>query len=200
VRHLHIIIPATIALTLIWSGVAYVLHETEFSISSPEKVLDLMLEAPWMKAGDKSTPATRKPYLEEVARNINLLDLEQAQQVREDALEKAPDFFLFLGEEEQKWFMKLTMEQRSKPLLKAFNNLSMDERRTMLSRSRAELKKSGRDNGSMEKLIALDPDAFENILKVGITNYYESADAEKRRHLAPLIEEMQVRLQGGRRR
>ena len=48
--------------------------------------MELMLEAPWMKSGDKSTPASRKPYLEEVARNINLLDLEQAQQLREDAV------------------------------------------------------------------------------------------------------------------
>ena len=199
-KHISIIIPAAIALAVIWTGVALILRATEYSVSTPEKVIQLMVEAPWMKSGAKTDAKSRRPYLDEVARNINLLDIEQAQQVREDALTNAPEFFLMLGEDEQKHFMQQTIEVRAKSLLKAFNNLSLEERRTMVNRSRAELKKSGRDNGSMDKLAAQDEHAFDSIIKDGITTYYDAADVEKRRLLAPLLEEMQTRMQGGRRR
>jgi hypothetical protein len=199
-KHLNIILPTAIALAVIWTGVALVLQATADSVSSPEKVLQLMAAAPWVQKGAKTTAESRRPYLDQVARNINLLDLEQAQQVRDEAMDSAPDFFLFLSEAEQKAFLQQTLEHRAKTLLKAFNNLSLEERRTMLTRSRAELKKTGRDNGSLDKLVALDPNVFDTILKDGITPYYEAADLEKRRLLAPLIEEMQSRMQGGRKR
>ena len=61
-----ILIPAAIALAVIWGGVALVMQVTDPYIMTPEKVAAMVQEPPW-KGGKKPGKDERKAYLEKVA-------------------------------------------------------------------------------------------------------------------------------------
>ena len=104
-----ILIPAAIALAVIWIAVGVVLHVTEPYVVTPEKILALVQQAPW-KGGKKPGTAERKAFLEKVVEQITRLDLEQARRMRDDGQAATEDFFMDLTDGEQKWFVAQTVE------------------------------------------------------------------------------------------
>ena len=105
-----ILIPAAIALAVIWSGVALVMSMTEDSISSPEKVYDIVREAPW-KNGKKPSPAERRTYLDRLARFYTMLDQDQRKTMRdEDSTGEMALFMLDLTPDERKHYLSVIVE------------------------------------------------------------------------------------------
>ncbi len=197
---LGIVIPTAIALAAIWGGVAIVMSMTDEYISSPEKVAQMVKNAPW-HGGKKPSSAERKAYLDELARFYSMLDFDQRRRLRED--DTKGDTMLFMAElteEERKSYLSKILEAQFQPLLKAWPNINKEERRKMLGISRSEMRKQGRDNGSLDRLQEDDEQVFQKLIDDGITNYYQNGNDERKMNLAPLMEELQARMQGVRRR
>lgn len=195
-----ILFPLLIALVCIWSVVGIVMRVTEDDVSSPEKVMGLINNPPWSH-GKKPDNAERRAYLDRVVRFHNLLDLEQKQRLREEDGSGTMMFFLAdLHEDERKDFLKSILESQFQPLMKIWANLPKEERRKFVSNSKNDMRKNGRDTTSLDALTADDDKVFEKLIEGSISDYYASADAKKKMNLAPLMEELQRRVQGKTRR
>ena len=195
-----ILIPLAIALLGIWSLVGLVMHSTEEYISTPEKVMAMITNPPWAH-GKKPTSGERQAFLDRLVKFYNLLDLEQRRQLRdEDTKGDGMLFIADLTEPERKSYMKAIMEAQFQPLMKAWTNLSKDDRRKFIANSRGDMRKNGRDTGSLDALSAEDEKAFDKIIEGSIADYYEKGDEKRKMNMGPLMEELQMRVQGQRRR
>ena len=194
-----ILIPAFIALALIWSGVAVVMHITDGYIVTPEKIIALVKEAPW-KGGKKPGVAERKAFLEQVVANINRLDFAQKSRLRDEGRNETEDFVFDLTEAERKWFLAQTVEQQFQSAMRTFKALSIEERRRIMTVSQADMRRNGRGNEALDGLVKENDKVFETIIQNGVGEYYKEGDEKRKLLLAPLLEELQSRMQGGRRR
>ena len=194
-----ILIPLFIALAAIWGGVAVVMRATDPYIITPEKVVLLVKDPPWKK-GKKPGKEERKAYLEKVAASWNKLDFEQQRQMRDDGKNETEDFFLDLTDEERRWFIAQTVEKQFLMVMKKFQAMSLPDRQKALAQSRTEMRKSERGAESEEGLLQENATAFEIMAEQGMENYYKQGNDKRKLQLAPLLSEMQRRLQGGRRK
>jgi hypothetical protein len=195
-----IVIPALVALALIWAGVAVVMTWTEEYVSSPEKVGLMISQRPW-KGGKQIPSSDRKLFLDRLTKYYNLLDPKQKQQLREQDTDGVGLVFLSeLTEPERKDYLRVMIEAQMQPLMKAWQRMSKDDRRRYLTSSRSEMRKSGRDTGSLDALAEDDAKVFDKLIDGDLKAYYDGSDDMKKLNLLPLMEEMQARVQGGRRR
>ena len=195
-----ILIPTAIAFAAIWSGVAIVMSATDKYVSSPEKVGLLFDNPPW-KNGQKPAPAIRQAYLDELVKYYQLLDAQQRQALREADPDNAKFglFMLDLTEVERKRYLAAVIETEMRPLMGAWKNLPKEERRTMMTSARGRMRRDGKDVGALDRLLAKDERVFEKIIDGDIAAFYQSADDQDKLNLAPLMEELQARMQGFRR-
>jgi hypothetical protein len=196
---LRILIPTFLALAVIWAGVTAVLAWTDDYVSTPEKVMELMDAAPWRKDGSKVDSGTRRQHLERVANSAAKLSFYQRVKLREDHQEDLALFYLDLTDAERQWMAEKTVEPFFKVVLKAFNAMSVEERRKIITSTRAQMRKDGRDIGALERITQADPKFWDRMAEEGIGSTYEKASAEEKLILGPLMEELQRRVQGLRR-
>lgn len=183
------------ALLVIWGAVAAVMSATSKHTSTPERVLGLMAGAPWVVdenaiVGDEA----RRQRLDETIDHLNRLDFDQRRRMREDGQDISDRFFRSLTKEEKGYFLEQTVEQHFKSVMKAFNAMSPEERRKVVDRARADLRRNEGDGRGMDRMQEEDPQVFEKMVEKGLGAYYEEASAETKMDLAPLLEEMQQRL------
>jgi hypothetical protein len=191
----RLLLLAFAALAVIWGGVAAVLQATEKHTSTPEKVLGLMGSAPWI-VNDSATPEARRQRVSEVIAQVNLLDFDQRRQLREGDQNVSKQFFDTLEPEEKGRFLKETVEQHFKSVMKAFNQMAPEERKRLVKQAQADMQRNRVEGQNMEKLKAEDEKVFQTVVEKGLGAYYEEANAETKMDLAPLMEEMQQRLRG----
>ena len=190
-----ILIPTLVALALIWSGVAIVMSLTEDSVSSPEKVSQIVSAAPW-RNGKKPSPAERSAYLDKVAKYYTLLDMEQRKTMREEdaASGEMMIFMMELTEEERKHYLSVIVEAQVQPLMKAWSLLSKDDRRKMIGNARGSLRRNAGGATAMEQLTEADAKVFDSLVEGNLADYYKNGTDKQKLNLAPLMEELQNRM------
>jgi hypothetical protein len=190
-----ILIPTLVALALIWSGVAIVMSLTEDAVSSPEKVSQIVSEAPW-RNGKKPSPAERSAYLDKLAKYYTLLDMEQRKTMREEdaASGEMMIFMMELTEEERKRYLSIIVEAQVQPLMKAWSLLSTDERRKMIGNARGSLRRNAGGATAMEQLTEADAKVFDSLIEGNLADYYKNGTDKQKLNLAPLLEELQNRI------
>ena len=198
-RQPRILIPMVIALIAIWSGVFFVRSMTDEYVSSPEKVMELIESAPWRVKGAKVDSGTRRQHLEKVADSAAKLTFSQRNALRDEHQEDIAFFYMDLTDAERQWMAEKTVEPFYKTVLKAFNAMTVDDRRKMINNTRQQMRRDGRDIGALEKRLQQDPKFWDRMAEEGIGKTYESATAEEKLMLGPLLEELQRRVQGLRR-
>lgn len=186
---------ALLAIAAIWGGVAAVMGLTEKHTSTPEKVQELMATAPWLE-DENLDEAARKKHLDEVIAHVNRLDFDQRRKSREGDREIGQTFMESLTKEERQRFLEETVEQHFKSVMKAFNQMSREERQRMVAQARKDMQKDTVDDQNMRRLEEEDKKVFENVVEKGLGAYYEEASADTKMDLAPLMEEMQQRMRG----
>lgn len=186
------------ALLAIWGAVAGVMRLTDKHTTTPEKVLSLMAATPWLTDPNlQMNDADRRAYIDKVAAQVNLLDFEQRKRMRgEDDERQARAFMDSLTEDEQGHFMKETVEQHFKSMMKAFNQMTPEERRRIVTQARKDMERNQVEGQNMERLQERDEKVFQQLVDKGLGAYYEEASAETKMDLAPLMEEMQKRMHG----
>ena len=186
---------AVLAIAAIWGAVASVMGLTEKHTSTPEKVQELMVKAPWFDDPNLDAEARRK-YLDEVIAQVNRLDFNQRRQSREGDPENGRRFMESLGTDERHHFLKETVEQHFKSVMKAFNQMTREERQRIVAQARRDMQKNSPDDDNMRRLQKEDEKVYEHVVEKGLGAYYEEASADTKMDLAPLMEEMQQKMRG----
>lgn len=186
---------AASALVLIWSAVGAIMKATDKHTSTPEKVVALMSETPWIDGADVAA-AARKKHLDEVIANVNRLDFEQRREMREADRPVNQRFFESLTAAERRRFLEETVEAHFKSVMKAFNSMDREERQRRVNQALRDMERNGGRDKGMEKLRQEDEQVFERVVEKGLGAYYQDASAETKLDLAPLMERMQQRLRG----
>lgn len=185
-------------LLLIWSAVAWIMKETDHLVSWPEKVMDLAAAAPWLD-GTESTYEQRQQHLDRVITNLNRLDAPQKRRLREDGQEMLERFFASLSEEEQKEYVDRTVDPYLSSLEQALKLLPEEERKRLVVRMRSDLKNLRGKSPKGEQLGDQDREFMESLMAEDPILFLREAPMKTKMELAPLLEDMQARIQGLRR-
>lgn len=184
-----------VTILLIWGVVAAVFNTTGDHASSPQKVLKLMNASPWLHSRPTGD-ADRQQHLGKIIAQINRLDFDQRRELRQHEQESTRPFFDSLTEAEKNRFLQETVEAHFKSVMKAFNQMSQEERRRLVQQARNDLRRNRAEGQNMEQLHQQDDAAFKTMVDKGLSAYYQEASVETKMDLAPYLEEMQQRLRG----
>ena len=191
-----LLLKVALVLVVLWGAVWAVAGLAGKRTATPEKVVTMLQENP---LADEEDEADRREAIEKAADQINRLDFNQRQELRE--MENDPGagaFFESMDEEEMAYFVELTIEQHFKEAMKAFNAMEPEERQKMINRAMKEMERDQSENGRGD-LADLGDEERETLKKVaeeGMRAYYQEASAETKMDLAPLLEKIQGRMQG----
>jgi len=184
-----------ILLAAIWSVVALVMHETDELVSWPEKVQDLVEEAPWL-AGEKWSDEKRRGYLAKVITNYQRLDVNQRKTLREDAQDSLTKFFDSLTEDEQKEYASRTIEPLFEVIDRGLKAMPVEERKRIVTRMRGDVKGMRGNNAEGDRLAEQDRKFMDDLMAEDPILFLREASAKQKIEMAPVLEDMQTRVQG----
>ena len=185
-------------LILIWSGVAIVMKQTDPLVSWPEKVIALAEEAPWLH-GDEGTYESRHLYLDRLITNQNRLDVPQRRRLREEGQEVLDKFFTSLTEEEQKEYVNRTVDPHLDNLDRGLKLLPTEERKRLVMRMRNDLKNLRGRTPDGDRLSDQDREFMDMMVSEDPVLFLRAAPLKTKMELAPVLEDLQSRVQGLRR-
>lgn len=185
-------------LALIWAGVAVVMQQTDDAVSWPGKVMGLVEGAPWLDGGSVTT-ADRALHLQRVIMNLNRLDVSQRRGLREDGQDLIDRFFASLTPEEQKLYVDRTVEPYLTTLEAGLKRLPEEEKKRLVARLRGDLRNLRAGSSDGERLNDQDREFLELMIAEDPVLFLREAPLKVKMELAPVLEEMQSRLQGFRR-
>lgn len=189
---------AGLLIALIWAGVAVVMWQTDHLVSSPEKVLSLTDEAPWLQ-GEDPTYESRQQHLDRVITNFNRLDTPQRRRLREDGQESLDRFFASLTEEEQKEYVQRTVEPHFDVISRGIKLMPEEERKRLVGRLRSDLKNLRSQSPEGDRLSDQDREFMEFMIAEDPVLFLRDAPTKVKMELAPLLEDLQARVQNMRR-
>lgn len=185
-------------LILIWGGVAIVMQQTDHLVSWPEKVIALADEAPWLH-GEEGTYETRHVFLDRLITNQNRLDAPQRRRLREDGQGSLDRFFASLTEEEQKEYVKRTVDPHLDNLDRGLKLLPAEERKRLVMRMRNDLKNLRGTSPNGDRLSDQDREFMDMMITEDPVLFLREAPIKTKMELAPVLEDLQSRVQGLRR-
>lgn len=191
-------ITATFLIALIWAAVAVVMHQTDHLVSWPGKVIDLVESAPWLH-GEPLSDEKRRQYLAQVIMNYQRLDIGQRKSLREDAQESLDKFFLSLAEDEQKEYVNRTIEPLFETIDKGLKAMPEEERKRIVTRMRGDMKNLRGNTKEGDRLAEQDREFMEKMIADDPMLFLRGASLKTKMELAPVLEDMQSRVQGLRR-
>jgi DNA-directed RNA polymerase specialized sigma24 family protein len=131
--------------------------------------------------------------LRKVAVILNGLDFREREKFRDSGLDRA--FFRRLAKPEQILFFELTYEESIKRMMEALDGLSPEDRKKFVEKGLKELEE-GLAQEDMARMKELGDDLLERAAKEGFQEFMQTASAETKMDLAPLMEAMNEAMQG----
>ncbi len=187
-------------LAVIWGLVWGVMSITGVFQETPEKVIAYMDSHPLNEEEDLDK---RREIIGTLADKLNSLDHVQIGDFQENAQnnrDRRENFFKEMSPEEQHFFMEKRIGKAFNQMMNAFNEMEREERQLLVERTLKRMKNDDGERMQLQRLEAADPEATEKIVNEGLRAYYQEASAETKLDLAPLMEQMQRNLSGGRKR
>ena len=136
--------------------------------------------------------AERARIIEKMGGQLNQLGYEERREVR---MSKGLDaFFKTLNAQEQMRFLELTVPTGFKQMMEALNKMTPEKRQKFVEKALADMQKQ---EGNRPPDGQLDANA-KKIIDQGFKSFYSDASADVKMDVAPLIEQLQKNLQGGR--
>lgn len=182
-------------LAAIWSGVAVVMRLTDHAISSPARVVSLMEEPAWSSPGD----SRRSELLGEVIAKVNRLDFEQRAELRLEEPELMESFLENLTDDEKARYVNGTVAPRFEAIIKGLDAMPDEDRDRFIARLRKDFKERP-PPGTPEELRMVDEETFGEVMDRDLRTAFRKASTEEKLRLAPMLEDIQRRLQGFGRR
>lgn len=133
--------------------------------------------------------ADRAKVIHKVGEMLNQLPLEERQAMRPGTTD---EFFRALTPDEQTAFLDETLPTGFKQMMEAFNKMEPEKRKRFVEGALKEMQKH-----QGEAVPPVDDQNVKRIVDQGLRSFYTDASADVKLDLAPLIEQMQVNLQGG---
>ena len=189
---------AAVLLAIVWSIVAVVMRETDGLVSWPGKVLELVEEAPWLK-GQSLGEEKRRQYLAQVIANYLRLDAKQRRSLREDDQSTLDRFFASLTDAEKKEYVDRTIEPLFEVIDKALKVMPEEERKRIVGRFKGDVKGIAGNHKEGGLANPQDREWMESIMMEDPMMFLREAPLKTKLELAPLLEDMQSRVQGMRR-
>ena len=198
-----LLLKAGIVLVVLWAGVWGVSKYVSGLRPTPDKAVAFVADNDLSQIGD---PEERKRVLAELAEMLNGMDGAEVQEFQEKmfAGEENPDergrqIFEGLSPEEQWYFMERRIGRAFDQMMQAFNDMDREERKKIVERTLNDMRRNGNGNGpALGRLEGQDREFVERVTTEGFRAYYEEASAETKLDLAPVLEQMQRNLGGGR--
>lgn len=182
-------------LALVWGGVAVVMRMTDHAVSSPEVILSLLESTDWKSA---KLPE-RSEHLERVIAKMNRLSHDQRAELRGENQEALDSFFEGLTPEEQAHYVDQTVTPRIEAILKGLRAMPEPDRRSFVARIRKDLRERP-PSGMPEEFALADEETFHDIMDESLESQFKDASIETKLKFAPMLENIQTRLQGFGRR
>ncbi len=186
---------AGLLLVAIWTGVAIVMHQTDDLVSWPGKVQDRLEQAPWLM-GEKASEEARRSYLALLIRDYNRLDNSQRKKLREDAQASLDKFFASLTDHEKKLYVDSTIEPLFETIEKGLKVMPAEERKRLIGRMRGDVKNLRGSNAEGDRLAEQDRKFMEDLMADEAMLFLRGASTTQKLELAPILEDMQSRVQG----
>ena len=157
--------------------------------ASPDRVESMIDEAgfeDWsVETGSEQEAGLRREKLTKISEVLNRLDLRQRQEFNE---RQAPhDLFFKLSSEEKRFFVDLTFTKSAERLMSALDDMNMEERDKMIKRAIRDMT-GGKGSETLARLQEEDPGVINRIVEQGFRAFYQSASAETKMALRPLID------------
>lgn len=188
-------IAAALALACVWAVVSVVMHQTDPLVSWPEKVIALAEEAPWLQ-GQEMTHEARQQYLDKVITSLIKMDFGQRKRTREDGEEVLEKFFQSLTEEEQKEYVNRTVKPHLDFIGRAMKNMGEEDRKRFTTRLKADLKNAAAAGDAGDPASEADRQFMAELIAEDPVLFLQDAPLKVKMKLAPMIEDMQSRVQG----
>lgn len=135
----------------------------------------------------------REEQLREIAGTLNALDFREREKLREGGGDR--QFFERLAKPEAILFFDLTYSEAIKRMMEALDGLSPEERRKFVEKGLQEIEE-GVAQEDLARMKELSDDLLERATQEGFREYMQSASAETKMDLAPLVEAMNETMQG----
>jgi hypothetical protein len=175
-------------LAAIWLVAGGIIFFARSAKVTPETLVTFVEAHPIQNA----SPSDRRKIIEKTAKQLNQLSYEDRQQFRMGR--KLNGFFENLTPPERDRFLDLTLPTGFKQMMEALNNMTPEKRQRFVNKALEDMKKR-----EGERPPDADLDATgRKIIDQGFKSFYSEASAEVKMDVAPLIEELQKNLQGGR--
>jgi hypothetical protein len=191
-------ITAAILLAAIWAVVAVVMYQTDDLVSWPGKVQNLVEEAPWF-TDEKLSPEKRRGHLALVIANYQRLDIGQRRSLREDGHDALDKFFASLTEDEQKEYVNRTIEPLFDVIDKGLKVMPVEDRKRLVGRMRGENKNLRGNDKDGDRLAEQDREFMDQLMAEDPILFLREASVKQKIEFAPMLEDMQSRVQGLRR-
>jgi len=179
-----------IVLAAIWMVAGGIIFLARAAKPTPAKVVQYLDAHP--AAGASSQDQAK--MVDTVAAQLNGLTYEERREVRMSR--KLDAFFRALPPDQQSRFLDLTLPAGFKQMMDALNKMTHEKRKEFVDKALADMKKHEDDELPPDKR-QLDATG-EKIVNQGFRSFYSDASAETKMDVAPLIEQLQRNLQGGR--
>lgn len=200
-----VFIKAAIALLILWAAVWGVSKFVGGMKPTPQKTIAFLEKNDLDEIDD---PEQRKQVLGELADMLNGMDGTQVEEFQkevfgdpeaENADSRRNQFFENLSPDEQWYFMERRIGRAFDQMMTAFNDMDRDERKKVVDQTLRRMRNDqSEDRQALRRLENRDREMFEKISTEGFRAYYEEASAETKMDLAPVLEEMQKHIGGGR--
>ena len=173
-------------LVVIWIIAGSVIFFARSAKVTPESLVAYVEAHPLDGARD------RAKVIEKTAAQLNQLGYEDRQQFRMGR--RLDGFFRALTPEEQGRFLDLTLPAGFKQMMEALNKMTPERRQKFVDKALEDMKKREGERPPDKELDA----TARKIIDQGFKSFYSDASADVKMDVAPLIEQLQKNLQGGR--
>lgn len=182
----RIVIIVVVALVCIWGGASLVVWWARSTAPTPQSVASLA------ESNILDQVPNRDVAIRDVAKQLNRLSFDQRRELR-----SAPAFTAFtqsMTPEETSLFLDLTLPEGFRQLMIALNAMTPERRKEIVDRALKELNENGdrRGDGPQDEANA------RKVVSEGMSAFYEEASVDVKLDFAPVIEQIQRSLQGGR--
>jgi hypothetical protein len=131
--------------------------------------------------------------------NYQRLDIGQRKSLREDAQESLDKFFASLTEEEQKEYVNRTIEPLFEIIDRGLKVMPAEDRKRMVGRMRGDMKSLRGNDPDGDRLAEQDRKFMDELVAEDPMLFLREASVKQKIELAPVLEDMQGRVQGLRR-
>lgn len=183
-------IKAALLLAAVWLVVGGAVYFARSARATPATLLKYVQAHP---VADKPAKERAK-VISGVAGRLNQLAYEERREFRMGR--KMDGFFRELTPEEQTRFLDLTLPTGFKQMMNSLNKMDRVKRKEVVTKALEEMRKNEGEGPPPEALG--DDKTAQKIIDEGFKSFYSEASAETKMDVAPLIEQMQKNMQGGR--